>query len=97
MGNLALEFEKQIIDLNGIVGTSTAILTFTDGSQLQFQLETKPKEPARATGLVTSLANGFALSVMLFTVLVDGFEFTFSDGSKLTYDLMGIVLSFFER
>ena len=97
MGDLATEFEMQIIDLNGIVGTSTAILTFTDGSQLQFQLETKPKEPARATGLITSLANRFALSVMLFTMLIDGFEFTFSDGSKMTYDLLGIGLSFFER
>ena len=96
MGDLAMEFEKRILELKGIVGTSTAILTFTDGSQLQFQLESKPREPAQVTGLDTSFANHFALSVTLFTMLVDRFEFTFLDGSRMAYDLLGIVLSFFE-
>lgn len=97
MRDLATEFEKRIVNLDGIIGTSRAILTFTDGSRLEFELSSTQVEPAKATGGSHSYANQFASHVELFIMRIDAFEFTFVDDSRMAYDLRGSVVSFADQ
>lgn len=83
----AQKFEKQFRNLSGVAGTPTRIITFSDRSQLQFELSPTPNP--HALGGKESTADQLASSVKSFTTIVDGFEITFQDGSKLAYSLKG--------
>ena len=93
METMASRFERRIRKFDGIAGTTTTIFTFKDGSRLKFDLSPNPNP--QATGEKTSDANQFASSVKFFTTIVDGFEYTFQDDSKMTYNLKGAATTSF--
>jgi hypothetical protein len=89
MEEIAFQFEKQIKDFKGIAGTADTVLTFQDDSRLKFTLSSNPNP--QTVGGPTSMAHYFASSVKSFVTLTDGFEIIFRDGSKVAYNLKGMV------